>query len=53
MVVMAARVYRIARAPTANKAAMRLFAFSILYLFVLFGILVVEHGFGLVERWGL
>jgi heme O synthase-like polyprenyltransferase len=32
---------------------MRLFWFSILYLFVLFGFLVVERGFGLFERWGL
>ena len=29
---------------------MALFGFSILYLFALFGILVVEHGFGLIAR---
>ena len=32
---------------------MRLFWFTILYLFVLFGSMVVERGFGLFERWGL
>ena len=36
-----------------NKAAMRLFGFTILYLFVLFGLIVVERGFGIFERWGL
>jgi len=36
---------RIARA-SANKPAMQLFAFSILYLFVLFAVLLVESGLG-------
>jgi len=36
---------RIARA-NANKPAMQLFAFSILYLFVLFAVLLVESGWG-------
>ena len=31
---------------------MRLFGFSILYLFLLFAVLIVEHGFGLIERFG-
>jgi protoheme IX farnesyltransferase len=53
MVFMAARVYRIREGAPANKAAMQLFGFSILYLFLLFSALVVEHGFGLVERFGL
>jgi heme o synthase len=36
---------RIARA-NANKPAMQLFAFSIVYLFVLFAVLLVESGWG-------
>ena len=50
---MALRVYRVRDGVRANKAAMQLFAFSILYLFVLFTALIVEHGFGLIERFGL
>jgi heme o synthase len=53
MVFMAARVYRIREGAPANKVAMQLFGFSILYLFLLFSALVAEHGFGLVERFGL
>ena len=53
MGLMALRVYRIREGSRANKAAMQLFGFSILYLFLLFSALVVEHGFGLIERFGL
>jgi protoheme IX farnesyltransferase len=53
MVLMALRVYRVRQGAQANKAAMQLFAFSILYLFLLFSALIVEHGFGLIERFGL
>ncbi len=53
LLVLAARVYRVRTGPEANKTAMRLFAFTILYLFVLFGLLVVERGLGLFTRWGL
>jgi protoheme IX farnesyltransferase len=53
MAFMAVRVFRIREGSQANKAAMQLFAFSILYLFLLFSALVVEHGFGLIERYGL
>jgi heme o synthase len=53
LLALAVRVYRIRDGSDANKAAMRLFWFTILYLFVLFGFLVVERGFGLFERWGL
>jgi heme o synthase len=53
MTLMALRVFRIREGAQANKAAMQLFAFSILYLFLLFSALVVEHGFGLIERFGL
>jgi protoheme IX farnesyltransferase len=50
---MALRVYRVRDGARANKAAMQLFAFSIVYLFLLFSALIVEHGFGLIERFGL
>jgi protoheme IX farnesyltransferase len=49
----ALRVYRVRKGADANKRAMAMFGFSILYLFVLFGLLVIEHGFGLLARWGL
>jgi protoheme IX farnesyltransferase len=50
---MALRVFWIRDGARANKAAMQLFAFSILYLFLLFSALIVEHGFGLIDRFGL
>ncbi|MGA2044531.1 MAG: heme o synthase [Roseiarcus sp.] len=53
MAAMAARVYRIRDGAPAKKAAMQLFGYSILHLFLLFTALVVEHGFGLFERFGL
>jgi heme o synthase len=53
MIHLAWRVYRIREGAPANRAAMQLFGFSILYLFVLFAALVVEHSFGLIERFGL
>jgi protoheme IX farnesyltransferase len=53
MIHLAWRVYRIREGAPANRAAMQLFGFSILYLFMLFAALVVEHGFGLIERFGL
>ena len=53
LLALAVQVYRNRDGSDANKAAMRLFWFTILYLFVLFGFLVVERGFGLFERWGL
>jgi heme o synthase len=53
MALMALRVYWIGEGAQAKKAAMQLFGFSILYLFLLFSALVVEHGFGLLERFGL
>jgi protoheme IX farnesyltransferase len=49
----AARVYLVRDGLDANKRAMALFGYSILYLFALFGLLVVEHAFGLIARWGL
>jgi protoheme IX farnesyltransferase len=53
LIVLAVRVYRHREGSDANKTAMRLFAFTIVYLFILFGLVVVERGFGLFERWGL
>jgi protoheme IX farnesyltransferase len=53
LITMAIRVYRERDGAGANKAAMRLFGFTILYLFVLFGVLVIERGAGLFARWGL
>ena len=53
MILDALRVFRVREGVGANKAAMRLFGFSILYLFALFVVLVVEHGIGLFARWGL
>ena len=51
--VHAGRVYFERDGAEANKRAMALFGYSIFYLFALFGLLVVEHGFGLIARWGL
>jgi protoheme IX farnesyltransferase len=53
MALMALRVYWVGDGAQAKKAAMQLFGFSILYLFALFTALIVEHGFGLLERFGL
>jgi protoheme IX farnesyltransferase len=53
LLAFAVRVYRNRDGLAANKHAMRLFWFTILYLFALFALLVVERGFGLFERWGL
>jgi len=41
---LAMRVYRIRCGQAADTAAKQLFAFSILYLFLLFAVLLVEHG---------
>jgi protoheme IX farnesyltransferase len=49
----ALRVFRTREGPLANKRAMGLFGFSILYLFALFGILVIERGCGLIRLGGL
>ena len=53
LISFAARVYLIRDGAQANKTAMRMFAFTILYLFVLFGLIVVERAFGLTANWGL
>ena len=45
--VFAYECYREREGEGAERAAKNLFAYSILYLFVLFAVLLVEHGFGL------
>ncbi|MEA2857500.1 MAG: heme o synthase [Methylobacteriaceae bacterium] len=46
-IVLAVRVYRQRQGEAAEKAAKQLFAFSILYLFLLLAMIVAEHGLGL------
>ena len=45
MVALAWRIWTRASGERAGAAAKRLFAFSILYLFILFAVLLVEAGF--------
>ncbi|MFW2391494.1 MAG: heme o synthase [Methyloceanibacter sp.] len=45
-VVFAFDCYRIRKGEEADRAAKHLFAYSVLYLFVLFAVLLVEQGFG-------
>ncbi|ODS00770.1 protoheme IX farnesyltransferase [Methyloceanibacter methanicus] len=45
--VFAIDCYREREGEAAERAAKNLFAYSILYLFVLFAVLLVEHGFGI------
>jgi protoheme IX farnesyltransferase len=47
MVALAWRVYRVRKGDEALKAAQALFAFSILYLFLLFAVLLAESALGL------
>jgi protoheme IX farnesyltransferase len=53
LIGLAWRVFKVREGLEANKIAMRLFGFTILYLFALFGIIVFERSFGLLARWGL
>jgi heme o synthase len=53
MIRLAWRVYSIREGAPANRAALQLFGVSILYLFMLFAALVVEHALGLIQRFGL
>jgi heme o synthase len=46
-IALAVRVYRRRNGDPAEKAAKQLFAFSILYLFLLLALIVAEHGLGL------
>jgi protoheme IX farnesyltransferase len=46
MLALALQVYRVRQGEAAMKVAQQLFAFSILYLFLLFATLLAEHGLG-------
>ncbi len=46
-VVMALDCYRKREGEEADRASKHLFAYSVLYLFLLFAVLLVEHGFGI------
>jgi protoheme IX farnesyltransferase len=48
-VALALHVYRQRQGEAAEKAAKQLFAFSILYLFLLLAVIVAEHGLGLAS----
>ncbi len=51
MLALAVRVYRRRTGTAADKAAMQLFGYSILYLMVLFAMLLAEHSLALAERF--
>jgi protoheme IX farnesyltransferase len=53
LIGLAWQVFRVRKGAEANRIAMRSFGFTILYLFALFGVIVIERGFGLLARWGL
>lgn len=46
MLALAIKIYRTRDGEGANKAAMQMFGFSILYLLLLFAVLLAEHSFG-------
>ena len=52
MLAAAWRVFRLRKGAAADQAAKHLFAFSILYLTLLFAEIVAEHGLGLALRLG-
>jgi protoheme IX farnesyltransferase len=52
MLQLALQVFRRRTGPLADKAAKNLFGFSILYLFLLFAVLLAEHGLSLASRLG-
>ena len=52
MLLLAVRCFRLRVGPEADKAAMNLFAFSILYLSLLFAVLLAEHGLALAAHLG-
>jgi protoheme IX farnesyltransferase len=47
----AIRVFRRRREPEGGRAARGLFAYSILYLFLIFAILLLEQGLGVASAW--
>jgi protoheme IX farnesyltransferase len=46
-VVLAIACYREREGEAADRAAKNLFAYSVLYLFLLFAVILVEQGFGI------
>jgi len=50
MIAYAVNVYRVRNAELGDKAAMKLFGVSILYLFALFGLLVIERSIPILAR---
>ena len=52
MLWLAWRCYSLRVGPEADKAAKNLFAFSILYLFLLFAVLLAERGLALASHLG-
>ena len=52
MLHLAIRCYRLRTGPEADTAARHLFGFSILYLFLLFAVLLAEHGLPSAARFG-
>jgi protoheme IX farnesyltransferase len=46
MLALAIKIYRTGDGEAANKAAMQMFGFSILYLLLLFAVMLAEHSFG-------
>lgn len=50
MLALAVKVYRLRTGAAADKAAMQLFGYSILYLMLLFAVLLAEHSLALAER---
>ena len=53
LIVQALRVYVSPDGLEGNKIAMKLFGFTILYLFILFGLIVFERASGLFAAWGI
>ena len=51
MIGLSIQVWLRTEGPAATKACWSLFGFSIFYLFLLFAVLLVENGFGLM--WAL
>ena len=52
MMLLAWRCYSVRVGPEADRAARNLFAFSILYLFLLFAVLLAERGLALASHLG-
>ena len=53
MLALALRIYRQGDAEEGLRTAQQMFGFSILYLFLLFAVLLAEHGLGLFRPLGL